>query len=121
MREITLKTGNVKIPGFFCLPEGMGPFPIIVVFHGSDGFKPNHAEIAKKLAKEGFAALAPTWFGGDPAQPHWDKVQKEDIFVTVFWLKKHPAVDVNRLGLMGFSFPSKILPADFILLTKSSH
>ena len=91
MREITLKTGNVKIPGFFCLPEGMGPFPIIVVFHGSDGFKPNHAEIAKKLAKEGFAALAPTWFGGDPARPHWDAVRTEDIFVVVSCLKKESA------------------------------
>ncbi len=75
----------------------------MIVFHGSDGFKPNHAGIAKKLVKEGFAALAPTWFGGDPARPHWDAVQPEDIFVVVSWLKQQSKIDSNRLGLMGFS------------------
>jgi carboxymethylenebutenolidase len=102
-KEITLQAGDVKIPGFFCLPAGRGPFPVVIVFHGSDGFKLNHAEIARKLAREGFAALAPTWFGGDPARPHWDAVRPEDIFVTVSWLKQDTAVDINRLGLMGFS------------------
>jgi hypothetical protein len=28
-KEITLQAGDVKIPGFLCLPEKMGPFPII--------------------------------------------------------------------------------------------
>ena len=102
-KKITLQTGDVKIPGFFCLPAGRGPFPVVIVFHGSDGFKANHAEITRKLAKEGFAALAPTWFGGDPARPHWDAVRPEDIFVTVSWLRQALAVDINRLGLMGFS------------------
>jgi dienelactone hydrolase len=75
----------------------------VIVFHGSDGFKRNHAEIARKLAKEGFDALAPTWFGGDPARSHWDAVRPEDIIVTVSWLKQDSTVDINRLGLMGFS------------------
>lgn len=102
-KEITLKAGNVKIPGFLCLPEAMGPFPIVMVFHGSDGFKPNHAEIAEKLAKEGFAALAPTWFGGDPARPHWDTVRPDDILAAVSWLRRQSKIDLNHLGLMGFS------------------
>jgi carboxymethylenebutenolidase len=102
-KKITRYAGDVKIPGFFCLPAGRGPFPVVIVLHGSDGFKPNHAEIAKKLAKEGFAALAPTWFGGDPARPHWDAVRPEDILATVFWLKKEAAVDASCLGFMGFS------------------
>ena len=42
IKEITLQAGDVKIPGFFCLTEGSRPFPVVVVFHGSDGFKPNH-------------------------------------------------------------------------------
>lgn len=102
-KKITRYAGEVKIPVFFCLPAGRGPFPVVIVLHGSDGFKPNHAEIAKKLAKEGFAALAPTWFGGDPARLHWDAFRPEDILATVSWLKKEAAVDASCLGFMGFS------------------
>ena len=102
-KKITLQAGDVKIPGFFCLPAGRGPFPVLIVFHGSDGFKPNHADIAKKLAREGLAALVPTWFGGDPARPHWDDLRPEDIFSVVSWLKGQSRIDTDRLGIMGFS------------------
>ena len=102
-KEITLQAGDVKIPGFFCVPEGTGLFPVVVIFHGSDGFKTNHAEIAKRLAQQGFAALAPTWFGGDPARSHWDALRPEDIFAVMSWLKQNSAVDSNRLGSIGFS------------------
>ena len=102
-KDVTIHSGNVKIPGFFCLPTGRGSFPVVIVFHGSDGFKPNHAEIAETLAGEGFAALAPTWFGGDPARPHWDDVRPHDIQTVVFWLKQQSKIDLARLGLIGFS------------------
>ncbi len=103
IKEIVFQAGNVKIPGLFCLPQGIGPHPIIIVFHGSDGFKPNHAKVAEKLALEGFAVLAPTWFGGDPARSYWSMIRIGDILEMVSWLKKEPAVDVDRLGLLGFS------------------
>jgi dienelactone hydrolase len=49
-KEITLQAGDVKIPGFFCLPAGRGPFPVVIVFHyfnkfeqfHVDGYKSNH-------------------------------------------------------------------------------
>ena len=102
-KEITLQAGDVKIPGFFCLPARRGPFPVVIVFHGSDGFKPSHAEIARKLARDGFAVLVPTWFGGDPARPHWDDVRPEDFIASRSWLKQQSKIDLKRLGLMGFS------------------
>ena len=102
-KDVTIQAGDVKIPGFFCLPAGRGPFPVVIVFHGSDGFKPSHAEIARKLARDGFAVLVPTWFGGDPARPHWDNIRPEDMLAAVLWLKQQSKIDLNRLGLMGFS------------------
>ena len=102
-KNVMIQAGDVKIPVFFCIPAEGDSLPVLIVFHGSDGFKSNHAEIAKKLASEGIAALAPTWFGRDPARPHWDDLRPEDIFSVVSSLKGQSRIDTDRLGLMGFS------------------
>lgn len=101
--EMIYPAGGAKVPGWFFLPEGGGPFAAVVVLHGSDGFQPNHAEIGQKLAAAGFASLVVAWFGASSERSHWDMVRSEDIFEAVSWLKKEPTVDCNRLGLIGFS------------------
>lgn len=102
-KQIICRTDETRIPGLFFQPEGQGPFAVVIAFHGSDGFKSNHAAVARKLAEAGFAALALTWFGASSERAHWSQVRQEDIFAGVSWLKKEPAVDRHRLGLMGFS------------------
>ncbi len=97
------RAGAVEIPCLFCLPEGEGPFPPVMVLHGSDGFKSNHARIARNLAREGLAALAPTWFGGKAPRAHWDQLHPRDITAGLSWLESRPAVAADRLGLIGFS------------------
>lgn len=94
---------NLEIPCFLCTPTDDGPFPLVIVLHGSDGFKPNHAHIARNLARQGLAAIAPTWFGGDSQRSHWNELHPGDITAGVSWLESSPAVDTNRLGLIGFS------------------
>jgi carboxymethylenebutenolidase len=101
--EITYRAGDAKIPGIFCLPDGQGPFAAVAVLHGSDGFKSNHADIARKLAEAGFAVVAPKWFGVLPERSHWDRVRPEDMTGVASWFKKEPVVDSNRLGVVGFS------------------
>ncbi len=102
-REMTTRVGAAEVPGLYCLPPGSGPFPAVVVLHGSDGFKPNHRFIAEKLAVQGMAAYAPTWFGGDPARPHWDSLRPEEIPAAVADFRKQAPVDAERTALMGFS------------------
>ncbi len=102
-KEMTCRAGETKIPGLFYKPDGKGPFAVVIVLHGSDGFKSNHAAIARKLAEAGFASLALTWFGASAERAHWDNVRQKDILAGVSWLKKTPAVDCSRLGLLGFS------------------
>jgi carboxymethylenebutenolidase len=102
-KKISYLSGEINVPGFFCLPENQTSCPAVLIFHGSDGFKPNHEAIARKLAKEGLAALALNWFGGESERSHWDTIQAEDILQAVSFLKQQPAVDSDRLGLIGFS------------------
>lgn len=102
-KKIFYPAGDIKVPGFLCLPENLAPCAAIVIFHGSDGFKPNHEMITRKLADEGFAALAPTWFGGASARSHWREVRAADILQAIAFLKQQPTVDSDKLGLIGFS------------------
>src|SRR4030095_8561707 len=49
-------------------PAGRGPFPAIVLLHGTHGFAPEYVQLAHALAQGGVVAGAPCWFkgGGGP-------------------------------------------------------
>lgn len=100
---ILTPAGDITIPGFYSRPAGPGPLASVIVLHGSDGFKPNHAAIAGKLAAAGLAAYAPTWFAPGTARPHWDSLRPEDITTAVADFQSRLDIDPGRTGLMGFS------------------
>ena len=102
-RQISYPTGDTSVPGILYLPDDRAACAAVIVFHGSDGFKPNHEMIARKLAQEGFAALVLTWFGGASSRPLWSAVRADDILQAVAFLEQQAAVDADRLGLIGFS------------------
>jgi carboxymethylenebutenolidase len=45
-------------------PTGRGPFPTIVLLHGSHGFAQQYVQLAQDLSRAGFLAVAPCWFAG---------------------------------------------------------
>src|SRR4029450_6978862 len=49
-------------------PAGRGPFPAIVLLHGTHGFAPEYVQLAHAPARGGGVAVAPCWFkgGGGP-------------------------------------------------------
>jgi len=102
-KSTSYRADDLEIPCFFCAPAGEGPYPAVIVLHGSDGFKPNHAQIARSLAWEGFVAIAPTWFGGKSPRSHWDGLHPVDITAGFAWLERQPAVAAQRVGMIGFS------------------
>ena len=101
--KISYPAGDIKVPGCLYLPRDQSDCAPVIIFHGSDGFKPNHEAIARKLAQKGFAALALTWFGGVSPRLQWSEVRVDDILHSVAFLRQLPAVDADRLGLIGFS------------------
>ena len=50
-------------------PSGAGPFPAVLVLHGTHGFARQYVQWAQDLARGGFLAVAACWFsgGGGPA------------------------------------------------------
>ncbi|MBT8331669.1 MAG: dienelactone hydrolase family protein [Deltaproteobacteria bacterium] len=102
-KKITYPAGDITVPGFLCLPEDQAACATVIILHGSDGHKSNHEEIARLIAREGFAALSLTWFGGASARSHWSELRAEDILQSVAFLKQQPTIDGDKLGLIGFS------------------
>ena len=50
------------LPAAVIQPSGAGPFPTIVLLHGSHGFAHEYVRLARDLALNGFLAIAAGWF-----------------------------------------------------------
>ena len=102
--SVSITSGDVTIPGFFCRPAGSGPFPALIFFHGTDGLQPTHRKLAIDLAHEGYAVLVPEWFGQNlPARLSWEMLTGMDLEAMGLWLKAVDGIDPRRLGLLGAS------------------
>ncbi len=65
--EITLKSGGETIKAFLAEPDGKGPFPGIVVIQEWWGLTDWIKDNAKRLAEQGYVALAPDLYRGKVA------------------------------------------------------
>lgn len=45
-------------------PSGAGPFPVVIIMHGTHGFAREYVQLARALAKEGVLGVAACWFSG---------------------------------------------------------
>ena len=45
-------------------PRGTGPFPTLVLVHGSHGFAREYVHLAREIASQGFLVVAACWFRG---------------------------------------------------------
>jgi len=70
-----------KILAAVLRPQGTGPFPVVVVLHGTDGFRRIHVQLAEEFADSGFIGVAGSWFGGHYAgrQPPTPTTHPDDI------------------------------------------
>jgi carboxymethylenebutenolidase len=99
--------------GYLAQPRGTGPFPVVLVIHENRGLNPYIEDVARRLAVEGFAALAPDGLfpvGGYPGndddgralQSGLDQAKlRTDMLNSARWLKAH-ALSSGKLGVTGF-------------------
>lgn len=101
------------IDGYLHLPEGYEPgkrYPAIVLSHGSGGYGVQSEWWTEELNRRGMVVLALDSFTGrgvDNTVTNQFKVTMEqtiaDAFMGLNYLSKHPAVDPDRIGVMGWS------------------
>ena len=115
-----LYTDRIKYPGatgdvfaYLARPKGEEEVPGVVVIHENRGLNPHIEDVTRRVALEGFLAIAPdalSPLGGTPEDP--DKapslIQKLDSQSTiqnyvaaVRYLRTHP-VSTGRIGAVGF-------------------
>src|SRR5215510_8871357 len=99
--------------GYLVQPTGQGPFPVVLVIHENRGLNPYIEDVARRVATEGFVALAPDGLfpvGGYPGndddgrtlQAKLDQVKlRTDMVNSAKFLKTHQLSN-GKLGATGF-------------------
>lgn len=107
--------GAGKMSGLLAHPAGDGPWPGVVVIHENRGLNPYIEDVARRLAVEGFVALAPDALfpvGGYPGnddegrtlQRQRDREEMfEDFVAAAQLLMTHPLC-TGRVGSVGFCY-----------------
>jgi dienelactone hydrolase len=94
-----------EFPARFGRPRGStGKVPAVLILHGSGGVDGRGAFHATALQEAGIATLEITMFpaGGRPRAGR--KANMPHVAAALKWLAAQPNVDVQRLGVMGFSW-----------------
>jgi carboxymethylenebutenolidase len=102
-----------QMRGYLVQPAGNGPFPAILVIHENRGLNPYVEDVARRVATEGFVALAPDGLfpvGGYPGndddgrtlQAKLDQAKlRTDMVNSARFLKTHQLSN-GKLGATGF-------------------
>lgn len=108
--------GNGDVRGYLVKPaKTTGKVPAVVVVHENRGLNPYIEDVARRVAKAGYIALAPdglTSVGGYPGNDEEGKVLQQkvdptklmnDFFAAVEFMKKHPDT-TGKVGITGFCY-----------------
>jgi dienelactone hydrolase len=104
------------IAAIFAVPKAGGPnaqHPAVLMLHGFGSQKDEVGDMYKRearyLAVAGYASLRIDFAAADEGdlQPTFDRMVA-DAFVALDWLASHPRTDDDRIGVLGFSFGSRV-------------
>lgn len=115
--EVGIPTGDGPMPGYRAMPQGAGPFPIVLVIEEIFGVHDYIKDICRRLAKAGYCAVAPELYArqGDLSTMTDAKVIVRDVIsktpdaqwiadldATAAWAASAARGDGKRLGTMGW-------------------
>lgn len=121
---VKIPVGDTQLPGYIAKPEGDGPFAVVLVAHEIFGLHAYIKDVARRLAKAGYLAVAPDLYAraGDPSTlTDWDQIRAivntatypqvmSDLTHTVDWLAAaRPDANTQRLGVTGFCWGGAVV------------
>ena len=108
--------GHAEVRAYMVRPAtSEGPWPAVVVVHENRGLNPYIEDVARRLAKAGFLALATDGLSSVGGYPGNDEQGRElqgqvdpeklmnDFFAAVDWLMTHES-STGKVGIMGFCY-----------------
>lgn len=105
-------------------PTGSGPFPAVIILHGTHGFAREYVQLARDLATHGIVGVAACWFSGrrgsgiqfitplecpkapplpDDSDPNRFGVARQSIAALLQAVRSVPGVRANNVALFGHS------------------
>ncbi len=119
--EVELTVDGQKMPTFVAYPDAAGPRPAVVVFQEIFGVNAHIKDVATRIAREGYVAIAPdyhhrAWPHGTQL-PYNDEGMKKgmevipkltldgiekDFDACVAYLKTKKEANTQKLGVIGF-------------------
>jgi carboxymethylenebutenolidase len=114
---------SVKVDGddmriYMSAPDGMGPFPAVVVIQHQGGVDAFIEEMTDRLASAGYVGAAPDLYHRDGPDCQDDGPTRRarlrdvnvirDVNATVDFLRGHRLVDGQRLGIVGFCMGGRV-------------
>jgi pimeloyl-ACP methyl ester carboxylesterase len=107
----------VPLAASLLTPEGKGPFPALVVVHGSGRSDRSNAwarDISEMLVKSGYAVLLTDKRGSGKSGGDWRTASFDDLaadsLAGVAFLKSNPIINARRIGLIGLSQGGRVVP-----------
>ena len=108
--------GHGQVRAYLVRPaKAAGKVPAVVVVHENRGLNPYIEDVARRLGKAGFVALAPDGLssvGGYPGNDDKGKALQQkvdpqklmnDFFAAIEWMKVHPTAS-GKVGITGFCY-----------------
>ena len=108
--------GHGQVRAYLVRPaKASGKLPAVVVVHENRGLNPYIEDVARRVAKAGFIALAPdglTSVGGYPGNDEKGKELQQtvdpeklmnDFFAAIGWMMKHEST-TGKVGITGFCY-----------------
>ncbi len=112
-----------QLPAFVARPDGDGPFPVVIVASEIFGVHEYIRDICRRLAKAGYAAVAPAFFNRveDPAPlSDMQRIQQivgaagyeqvmGDVSATLDWVSQQLWAKGDRIGITGWCWGGKVV------------
>jgi len=120
---VRIATADGHMSAFAARPLGAGGFPAIVVVQEAFGLNAHIKDVAVRLAREGYAALAPDLYyrekdavvGYDNLPDAirlmsslWDDKIVKDMAAAIAHLQEQPFVRADRIGVTGFCMGGRV-------------
>lgn len=104
--QIHFSSGDIKLAGTLVIPAAPGPYPAIVLFHGS-GYEERNLSMAHWFAEQGVAALTYDKRGTGESAGNFSAVPfmklADDGLAAVDFLRARTDIDQRRIGVWGLS------------------
>ena len=122
--EVKIPVQDGEIPAYRAMPAKGGPFPLILVVQEIFGVHEHIKDICRRLAKEGYMAIAAELYARQGSVAGMTDIQEiiskvvakvpdeqvmSDLDATVAYAKASGTADTARLGITGFCWGGRIV------------